>query len=84
MSDFTQPLEASTRKKIDQMLINLGWEVDEYSPKCNVFAERAKTLEQNKKFSGKQPDYVLYKSGVSNQLSSEIWLRVRSLRTYYY
>lgn len=63
MPDLTQPLESSTRKKIDQMLINLGWETDERSPKCNVFTERAKTKEQNKKFGGKQPDYVLYKSG---------------------
>lgn len=63
MADLTKSLESATRKKIDLNLINLGWIVDESSPKCNVFTERAKTEEQNKLFVGKKPDYVLYKSG---------------------
>jgi type I restriction enzyme M protein len=62
MSEFTKPLETATRKKIDLILVNLGWETDESSPDCNVFTERAKTIEQNKKFKGKAPDYVHYKS----------------------
>ncbi|MBM3896258.1 MAG: hypothetical protein FJ360_00710 [Thaumarchaeota archaeon] len=48
MSKFTKPLESATRKKIDQMLINLGWNVDEDDPNCNVFTERAKTYEPKK------------------------------------
>lgn len=62
MANLTSPLETHTRKKIDQMLLNLGWDINETSEKCNVFTERAKTVEQNKKFKGKKPDYVLYKS----------------------
>ncbi len=63
----TDPLETATRKKIDQMLDNLGWHTDEFSKECNVTTERAKTEEQNiklKKISGfkKPPNYVLYKS----------------------
>lgn len=59
---FTKSLESATRKKIDLILNNLGWKTDESSTNCNVFTERAKTKEQNKKFNGKQPDYVLYRS----------------------
>lgn len=63
MQELTIPLESNTRKNIDQILLNLDWEINETSKKCNVFTERAKTKEQNKKFKGKNPDYVLYKSG---------------------
>lgn len=62
MPHLTNPLESGTRKKIDQILINLGWETNESAPKCNVYTERAKTVEQKKKFKGKKPDYVLYKT----------------------
>jgi len=67
----TVPLESATRKKIDQILNNLGWVTDEFSLNCNVFTERTKTKEQNnllKKKSGykKPPDYVLYKSGTNS------------------
>lgn len=62
MTELTSPLESSTRKKIDQILLNLGWNIKETSPKNNVCTERAKTKEQNKKFKGRKPDYVLYKS----------------------
>ncbi len=58
----TKLLESATRKKIDRLLENLGWSTDEESPDCNVFTERPKTLSQQKKLKGKQPDYVLYKS----------------------
>lgn len=63
MTDLTSPLESHTRKKIDQMLQNLEWNINEDTIECNVFTERAKTLSQNKKLNGKKPDYVLYKSG---------------------
>src|SRR3989338_4376108 len=65
---FTKTLESATRKKIDLILANLGWNTDETSPDCNVFTERAKTVEQNKKFKGKNPDFVLYKSGTDEPI----------------
>jgi len=68
MQYFTKTLESATRKKIDLILANLGWNTNEASPDCNVFTERAKTVEQNKKFKGKNPDYVLYKSGTDEPI----------------
>ena len=62
MSELTKSLESATRKRIDSWLKELGWNINEDSFSCNVFTERAKTKEQNKKFSGKKPDFVLYKS----------------------
>lgn len=53
MTYFTKTLETATRKKIDIILSNLGWNTDESSKNCNVFTERAKIVEQNKKFKGK-------------------------------
>jgi type I restriction enzyme M protein len=69
MNDFTKSLESSTRKKIDLILNSLGWNTNEDSPQCNVFTERAKTKEQNKKFNGNKPDYVLYKSGTDEPIA---------------
>src|SRR3989344_3489831 len=68
MGERTSLLESATRKKIDLILNNLGYIIDETSEKCNVFTERAKTKEQNKKFNGKFPDYVLYKSGTDEPI----------------
>lgn len=62
MVSLTNALESATRKKIDSILSSLGWKTDEESKECNVFTERAKTKEQNKKFSGNFPDYILYES----------------------
>ena len=72
--NLTLPLETATRKKIDQILINLGWNVDEFAKGCNVYTERVKTKEQTKtlkKISGykKPPDYVLYKSGTNEPIA---------------
>lgn len=69
MAYLTKTLESATRKKIDVILSNLGWSVDESSKGCNVYTERAKTTEQNKKFKGKKPDYVLYKSGTEEPIA---------------
>lgn len=69
MKHLTKTLESATRKKIDIILSNLGWNVDEHSKSCNVFTERAKTVEQNKKFKGRKPDYVLYKSKTDRPLA---------------
>lgn len=57
---YTIPLESATRIKINNWLVNLGWEINESSPNCNCFTERARTIEENKKFKGNKPDYVLY------------------------
>jgi type I restriction enzyme M protein len=72
--EFTLPLEAATRKRIDLILTNLGWNIDEFSSNCNVFAERTKTKEQQnllKKISGykKPPDYVLYQHGTDKPIA---------------
>lgn len=63
MGRYTKSKESATRKKIDAWLDNLEWNTDEENPECNVFTERLKTKEQQKKLEGKQPDYSLYKSG---------------------
>ncbi len=66
---FTKPLETSTRKKIDSWLLNLGWNIDEESPDCNVVTERGYTKEQKEKLAGNQPDYLLLKNGTSQPLA---------------
>src|SRR3989344_3144321 len=63
------PLESSTRIKIDNWLKELGWEINDESPNCNVYTERTKTTEQKNKLKGKFPDYVLYKSGTDNPIA---------------
>ena len=63
------PLEPHTRTKIDRRLENLGWILDQNNPKCNVFQEQAKTHEQNLKFDGKDPDYVLYETGTDTPIA---------------
>lgn len=68
MAELTKSLESATRKRIDNWLKELGWDIDEESPTCNCFTERAKTKEQNKKFRGKKPDFVLYKSGTNDPI----------------
>ena len=45
---LTRSLESATRKQIDLILKNLMWNTDEFDKDCNVFTERAKTVEQNK------------------------------------
>lgn len=62
MENFTKPLESATRLKINNWLINLGWNLEENSPTCNCFTERARTVDENEKFKGNKPDYVLYSS----------------------
>lgn len=66
--EFTRPLESSTRKKIDTWLANLGWNNDEESSDCNVITERGLTQTQKKKLAGKQPDYLLLRSGTSEPI----------------
>lgn len=54
----TMPLEADTRLLIDNSLNNLGWNLS--GKDQNVFCERPRTDSEQKKLSGKRPDYVLY------------------------
>lgn len=58
----TKLQETSTRKKIDTILHNLGWIINEEDPRCNVTTEVPKTEEQKKKLKKKEGDYFLYKS----------------------
>lgn len=66
---MTKSLESATRKKIDAWLKELDWNIDEDKKDCNVTTERALTVEQNKKFKGKKPDFVLYKSGTDEPIA---------------
>ncbi|MCX5693905.1 MAG: N-6 DNA methylase [Candidatus Omnitrophica bacterium] len=59
----TKIQETSTRKKVDLILKNLGWIIDEEDRNCNVTTESPKTREQAKKLERKKADYFLYKSG---------------------
>lgn len=62
------PLEVNTRTNFDQILINLGYIIDESMKECNVFKERPKSKEQSVKLGGKRPDYVIYKSGTDQPI----------------
>src|SRR4030042_2162765 len=64
---LTAPLETATRKRIDENLKNLNWNIDEFDKDCNVFTGRPRTQEEISKIKkqfpkGKFPDYVLYSS----------------------
>lgn len=69
MTELTKSLESATRKQIDNWLKELGWNIDEESLACNVYTGRAKTKEQDQKFQGKKPDFVLYKSGKDDPIA---------------
>lgn len=66
---LTKRLEASTTQAILTQLGNLGWDVDERSPDCTVYQQRAKTEEQKAKLRGKKPDFVLYQAGTNNPIA---------------
>jgi len=63
------PLEAYTRTNINTKLTNLGFVLDELSPNCNVFQERAKTEQQDKLLKRKNPDYIIYDSDSDNPIA---------------
>jgi type I restriction enzyme M protein len=65
---LTSPKETATRKRVDAILNNLGWQTDERSPTCNVFTERAKTTAQHKAMKGRSPDYLLYETGTDTPI----------------
>jgi len=63
------PLEAHTRTQINLRLQNLGWNLNERDPKCNVTQEHARTDAQDRKLRGKNPDYLLYESGTEQPIA---------------
>ena len=65
----TRQKETATRKKINTWLEKLGWIIDEDDKDCNAYTERPKTKEQKASLDGKEPDFVLYKSGTIEPLA---------------
>ncbi len=63
------PLEAYTRKLIEDKLNALHYNTDELNPNCNVFRERAKFEYQDKLLKGKNPDFIIYKTGTDIPLA---------------
>ena len=63
------PLEAYTRTKIEERLRALNFNMDERNPNCNIFRERAKYIYQDALLNGKNPDFLVYKSGSSKILA---------------
>lgn len=63
------PLEAYTRKLIEDKLNALQYNMDELSPECNVYRERAKMEYQDEMLNGKNPDFVIYKTGTDIPLA---------------
>ena len=69
MGYLTTPMESATRKRLDALLENLGWNGDEQSADCNIFTERPKTKAQKAALKGAQPDYVLYTTGTDDPIA---------------
>ena len=65
----TYPLEMDTRQSINTRLKHLGWILEGENPNCNVFQERAKTVEQARLLQGKRPDYILYQSNTDKPIA---------------
>ena len=63
------PLEWHTRSQIDLRLRNLGWNLNEKDPNCNVYQGHPKTKEEQEKLEGKFPDYILYEEGTSQPIA---------------
>lgn len=63
------PLEAYTRKLIEDKLIALHYNTDELHSDCNVYRERAKMEYQDKLLNGRNPDFVIYKTGTDIPLA---------------
>lgn len=65
MPKLTPVLETATRQRIDRILENLGWKIDEFNSDANVTTGRARTAAEATKLrsvnpNGAYPDYVLY------------------------
>lgn len=68
-SRMKPPLEANTRRRIEERLGNLGYVMDEQQPGCNIYRERAKYEHQDNLLGGKNPDFLIYQSGTSRILA---------------
>ena len=67
---LTVPLEPYTRQVIENRLSLLRYDTDEsHKETCNVYRERAKTIIQDKLLKGKNPDFLIYKTGTSEILA---------------
>lgn len=63
------PMEAFTRKLIEDKLVSLKYHMDELDKQCNVYRERAKMEYQDKLLNGKKPDFLIYKTGTDIPLA---------------
>ncbi len=70
-SEYTvkAPLEAYTRTMIEDRLRSLGFNLDEKDTNCNIYRERAKYEYQDKLLKGRNPDFLIYKTGTSKILA---------------
>lgn len=66
---YTNLKERDVEALIDNELKNLKWQDNPKKGNCNVFRQRAKTKEQEKKLQGKRPDYILYPDNSDNPLA---------------
>jgi type I restriction enzyme M protein len=66
---YTKRLEASVVQSVLTQLDNLKWHVDEKKSNCNVFQQRAKTVEQKRKLEGRNPDFVLYQEDTDTPIA---------------
>ena len=66
---FKAPLEAYTRKIIEDKLSFLKYNLDEMDSNCNIYRERAKTEYQDGILNGKNPDFIVYKTGTDIPLA---------------
>ena len=62
-------MEAFTRKLIEDKLVSLKYHMDELDKQCNVYRERAKMEYQDKLLNGKNPDFLIYKTGTDIPLA---------------
>ena len=63
-SILTEPLEPYTRQVIESRLALLGYDLDEsHHETCNVYRERAKLKFQDEFLNGRNPDFLIYKTG---------------------
>lgn len=63
------PLEPYTRKLIEDKLSLLKYNMDEMDLNCNVYRERAKMEYQDSLLQGKNPDFIIYKTGTDIPLA---------------
>ena len=66
---YKAPLEAYTRKIIEDKLSFLKYNLDEMDSSCNIYRERAKTEYQDRILNGKNPDFIVYKTGTDVPLA---------------